>query len=141
MSILSGIQKQDWDPRPSERVYFMHHLTGDRGYLVKRGGKEHIRFDRPGDEIVRPFRKDEWVPDLRVRPKVPSQIARVAWDADQSLTRIDGGAARRVDWMDLTNEQRLKFLRDGPTTTDELRQNLFRVIMGALAPLTNPNQK
>lgn len=124
-----------WDP-PSEeeRVYYRDIQTGDLGYMVRREGKACIRLDRPLQEIIRPYRKNQWKPDVEHRPLTKFQVTRIAFEADRQLCLTLGlhDKAKR-EWMSLTDEQRIAWSDGGPTDKVE-RVKLYRSVMKALSP-------
>ncbi len=127
-------ESPDWDPKPHERRWFTNHQTGDRAYLVRRGGKDCIRLDRPQQEIVRPLRTGEWDEDLDVRPLIVSQVARIAFAADAEFRKSLGMYGEAKLWDDLSERDRVAWLQGkGPQQKD--RQKLFRAIWGSISEL------
>ncbi len=121
----------------SERTWFRHARTGDRGYLVVKDGKQFIRLDRPMEELLHPFRPDQgiWNPDNETRPFSKFQLAQVAFEADRQLCRMLGmhSTADRT-WLAMKEQDRLKFIDKGPQGPD-VRRDVYQAIMGVLAPL------
>lgn len=125
----------EWDPAVHERVYYTHGQTGDRGWLVRREGKDCIKYDRSSEDIVRPFRPGEWKQVAEKRPMTRMQLAQVAFAADRQLCLYLGMPEKaKVKWMDLREQQRINWMRVGPRVND-IRITLFESIMEALAPL------
>lgn len=126
------------DPTPDERRYFRHTRTGDRAYLVWREGIQKLRLDRGLQEIVFP-RTDEWEEDLDRSQFTLQQIARVAWAADrQLLAALSRYQEARLEWQNLPEKTRLKFVEQGPTDPKvhlELRIALWESMMNVLRPL------
>lgn len=120
------------DPKPADRKWYRHTMTGDRGYLVVREGKEWIKYDRPNQEILRPLH--EWVPDREVRPLTAYQVAMVQWSADTAVA-LALGLHQRVKrtWDSLTDEQRMAFMKTGPQNSPE-RAAVWAFIKEALRP-------
>lgn len=104
----------DWDPREDQRRWYRHGQTGDRGYLVRRGGKPMVRLDRPHQEILK--RLDEnFVEEDASRPLTPIHIARVCFEADKALCMGLGlMEPARADWSKLTDMQRQAWASKGP---------------------------
>lgn len=104
--------KYHWDPSPAERSWYTHRDTGDRGWLVRRDGRDCIRLDR-GPHIDQTQRfGPTWVPDTGHRPLNLSQAARVAYAAYQELMRAQGahGPSQR-DWLALSDLERAAWLQ------------------------------
>jgi hypothetical protein len=117
------------DPDPDERFWYRHVTTGDVGYLVRRGGKSMIRFDRVNEEILRPFNKNEWVEDRDFRPMTQSQVSQVCFEADKMFCRALGLAdAGRREWLNLSDDKRIEWMNRGPSH-DQRRHGLWSVMM------------
>lgn len=121
-----------WDPAEHERTYYSHMTTGDVGWMVRREGKDCIRLDRPNHEIIRPYRQDEWQPELQHRPLTKYQLLQVAFEADRKLCFFLGkhDIARR-EWLSLKEEDRIKWGQFGPGSGSG-RRELFNAVMAAL---------
>jgi hypothetical protein len=122
------------DPPKHERCWFRHSISGDRGWLVKREGRDMIHLDRVADAVVP---KDaSWEPDQQKIELTEYQVAQICWDADAKLGYLTG-RQKRKDWYLLTEEERTRFVRDGPM--GELRQRLWLAIKEAIehAPITD----
>lgn len=125
----------DWEPEQSDRVYYRSRQDGQRGYMVRRNGKDVIRLDRPMEEIIKPF-NESWTPDNQVYPLNEHQVARVAFVADRALCGAMGKHdLSRQDWLSLHEKARLKWMKDGPNSGD-VRDDLFDAIMGTLGAMT-----
>lgn len=104
----------DWDPRPGTERWYRHATTGDRGFSVRRGGKEYIRLDRPNQEILRRV-SDDFVEEDATRPLTPIHLARVCFEADKALCAGLGLMDKaRGDWTKLTDKQRHAWMESGP---------------------------
>lgn len=126
---------KDWDPKPSERTYYRSSLDGQRGYLVKRGGVECIRLDRPAQELIEKL-DASWRLDSQAYPITPHRAAKIAFVADRELCGAIGKYTEsKVDWLDLPEKQRIAFMEDGPGD-DGIRDKLFQAVMGTLKELT-----
>lgn len=127
----------NYDPPQGERMYYRSTTTGDRAYLVRREGKDHIRLDRPMEEIIKPFRPNDWVREETHAPLARAHIVQVAFEADKRLCPFLGlHTEARKEWLSLTDGDRIQWLHDGPKTTNVARRNLWKHIMKALEPLT-----
>lgn len=122
-----------WDPKPDERLLYRHHQTGDLGWLVRRDGRDMIRLDRP-QEIVKPFRKEEWVEENEFKPFNLHQVAVLAFKSDCELARMQGNHKdSRREWMSMPEQKRIQFMQNGPDEST-LRSELWSAIMKVLKP-------
>lgn len=125
----------DWDPKPSERVYYRSTHDGQRGYMVRRNGIEAIRLDRPMEELIREL-NDGWKRDEESYPLNPHRLAKIAFVADRELAAAIGDRIepREREWIDLSERERIRFLNDGP---DEggIRDKLHLAIVECLKEL------
>jgi hypothetical protein len=130
--------KLDYDPPPDKRRYFRHSSTGDLAYLVTRGGKEHIKFDRPFDPTVMPFREAEWKEEPHAEPMAPGQAVQVAFAADKVLCRYLGLPLKaKTEWAGLNDKERSAWIANGPVAP-AARQELYAAIRKVLEPYTRP---
>jgi hypothetical protein len=121
-----------WDPADHERSYYRHVMTGDLGWMVRRDGKDCIRLDRPNQEIVKPFREQEWIPEHEHRPITRLQLVQIAYEADRKLCFFLGlHADARKEWASMREQDRLRWAQHGPGAGPG-RQLLFTRIMAAL---------
>lgn len=124
----------DWDPLPAEREYFRNGKQGDRGYLVRRQGKDVIRLDRPNQEILYP-KSPDWIADEYGTLLLESQVAHIAFAADRAACAAAGlFADSRKSWQDLSDRERIKFMADGPPRTHPVRGVVYDAIMLATKP-------
>lgn len=129
----------DYDPPREKRRYFRHASTGDLAYLVTRGGKEHIKFDRPFDPTVMPYREAEWREEPHAEPMAPAQAVQVAFAADKALCGYLGLPLKaKGDWAGLTDKDRSAWLAYGPLTGPVPRKELYDAIRKVLEPFTRP---
>lgn len=119
----------NWDPKPSERSYYRSPVDNQRGYLVRRGGKDMIRLDRPMEEILYPV--EGWKSDRGAPAVNPNQLGYVTWAADQALCRVLGVAAGTKEWIGLKEQERIKWMEEGPGDGGR-RDDLFDAISGTL---------
>jgi hypothetical protein len=129
---------KDWEPKPSERVYYRSKHDGQRAYLVKRNGVDMLRLDRPMEELLVDMAKDGggWEKDSQSYPVSAHQAAKIAFVADRALCAVLGERFEaREDWINLHEKERIRFMEDGPDV-DGPRDTLFLAIMGALKELT-----
>lgn len=132
------VKDDDWDPPPAERTYYSHRETGDYGWLVRRGGKDMVRMDRPGVEDIRPFKEGrDWTAKIDVRPLSPAQVALIAFQADRQLCLALGMHENiKEEWLSLSQEKRRIWIEKGPTK-NPLRKSLYQAIMGVVGHLTH----
>lgn len=127
----------DWDPKPSEKVWYQHKTSGDFGWMVRREGKDTIRLDRPGLDEIRPYDAGEWLPREQRRPLSPAQLAIVMFMADKQfcLTTGDYDYAKK-EWGSLSQRERRDWIEKGPPTKDVNRLALYVSIKKALGHLS-----
>jgi hypothetical protein len=116
-----------YEPTKDARVYYRHNQTADRGYLVRREGKDAIRRDRPAlDDYT--FKLDEWNKEAPETAKYSAlQIAMVQFEADRKLCWALGLAdLSKREWVDMTEKQRLAWIKDGPKAAS--RAGLYKAI-------------
>lgn len=130
------------DPTPNHRIYYRHATTGDRGYLVKRFGADHIKYDRVGPDQTMPFRPEDWNEETARRAFQEHEVAKVAFAADKELCRALGKVREaNRNWLDVPEAERIRFVTSGPLVPPRhLRARLYRAIVevmksdGATAP-------
>jgi hypothetical protein len=130
----------DFDPQPQDREYWRSTSTGDRGYIVKRKGVEVIRLDRPMQELIFP-KTQEWIADEFGSLMLESQAAGIAFAADREVCRAVGlHLESRRGWQDLSDQERMKFTKDGPArTANPIRGVVYDAILMATRPYTREN--
>lgn len=131
----------NWDPAKEKREYVRHNQTGDLGWLVRREGRDCIRYDRPEYDQTVPFRRNEkgeivdWTHELEPALFTPYQSAIVAYAADREMDRFLGNVRRPKAWIDLSEEKRRDWAEKGPKDEGP-RQKVFDAIQEALDPYT-----
>ncbi len=124
-------------PPEKERAYYRHAKSGDRGYIVWRGGARFIRLDRANQDITRRFESTDWVPDEEKRPLTREQVARIAHAADKQFCYATGRVKEsRTEWHNLPEEIRVDRI-SGRGPRDPQRGRLFNTIFLALKDLTS----
>lgn len=104
-----------YEPPLHERLWYRHKDTADRGYAVRREGKDGVRRDRPAVDDVS-FTLSDWKREADEMPRFSSiQIAQICFEADKKLCWALGhpDLAKR-DWKDMTERQRISWVKDGP---------------------------
>lgn len=126
------------DPKPHERMYYRHTSTGDRGWLVRREGRDMIRMDRGAHEELREFKPTIWVRDNETRPLTVWSVAQVAFAADRQLCRAIGlHELAKKAWLDLSENKRREWMETGPKGPElEKRRKLYEAITDSLRELT-----
>jgi len=127
--------KDHWDPKPDERKYYRRSYDGQRGYLVRRSGKDCVRLDRPMEELISPL-DGAWVLDAKLHVMSPHAAAKIAYIADQALCRATGEYGSKKEWIDLGDKERIRFMKDGPDVGG-FRDEFYKGIMGLLKDLTD----
>lgn len=126
----------DWDPKEGEETWYRSVQTGDKGYLVKRAGKDWIHLDRPNDPSAQqPYDPMKWVVDKETRPLTAMSCTQVAQAADQVLCRALGLYDKAgKDWLSMPEKTRIAWMRQGPKKP-EIRRKLYLAIRATLADL------
>ena len=129
------VRPDDWEPKPHERQWFRHMVTGDKGYLIRQNGKDMIRLDRPQETNPKVYRPTDWVAEHQDRPLTMFHVAQICFAADKQFRFFTGEQrATKENWLDLNEEKRRLWMERGPLRTD--RADLYRAIKKALEPLT-----
>lgn len=124
-----------WDPTAAGREYYRSRSTGDRGYIVRRDGREMVRLDRPMQEILFP-KTGEWALDEEATLLVPMQAVQIAFAADRQVCLAVGlhGDAR-VTWQDMSDEKRVAFAKKGPEDGEHpIRGAVYEALKAAMRP-------
>jgi hypothetical protein len=128
----------DYDPPKDRRRYFRNAQTGDLGYMVRRLGVDHIKYDRPYDDSTVKYRDGDWNEELHAEPMSRGQAVRAAFEADRVLCAALGlHVLAKKEWASLKPGERVDWLKNGPKGPDP-RPILYAVIMKALEPSTRP---
>lgn len=129
--------QRNWEPTPAERIWYSHILTGDRGYFIRRDGKDCIRLDRPTDPYAVKQLTADWQKDETWRPITQAQRAQVAFEADRALARALGlHKESERSWINLKDEERIAWVNNGPMRKErDPRQKLWEAIMEATKEL------
>lgn len=116
-----------YEPTKAQRVYYRHNQTGDRGYLVRREGRDAIRRDRPNiDDYT--FQLGDWNKEVvEAKRFTEVQIAIIQFEADKKLCWALGlPALGKREWIDLTEKARLDWMKEGPKTPE--RAGLYKLV-------------
>lgn len=119
----------NYDPEPRARIWFREALSGQLGYFVKKDGVPKIKLDRPGCNILRPYNKRNWIPCDDKRELTDYHVGEITFEADRVLCKILGmyPESRRV-WLNLKDNDRQKWIEDGPDDGEVLRRILYTAI-------------
>lgn len=122
------------DPTPDRRTYYRNVSTGDRGYMVKRFGADHMRYDQPGHDRTIPFKTDDWVLEQQSRQLAAHEVAQVAYAADMRLCKTLGKIREaETPWLNLRNEERVRWVKEGPKApADSMRARVWRAVVNAM---------
>ena len=123
-----------WDPKPHERKYYRSAIDGQRGYLVRRDGKDRIRYDRPMEDLHTDL--SGWIEDKQLHPMSAHAAAKIAFIADKALCKAIGDYGPKEEWIDLSDKERIRFMKDGPDVGG-FRDEFHKGIMGLLKDLTD----
>jgi hypothetical protein len=113
-----------------EKEYYRHSERGDLGWLVEKEGHLMIQLDRPGEQLVA-YSPQMWVLDTHVAHLSRLQIATVAYAADMQLA-YHTGVGKRKEWLNLTEDQRIEWMRNGPPVAHVLRRRVYLAVLEAL---------
>jgi hypothetical protein len=127
------VAEKNWDPAPQEREWYRESTTGELGYLVRRDGIDKVRMNRPDEEIIRPFRIGEWVPENERRPMTISQVAEICFIADRRLITYTESPGLAKTWHDLSDEVKIQWMETGPKK-GAMRIALYGAIKTAMGP-------
>lgn len=125
----------DWDPKPEDRRWVRSSGSGDLGFVVRRGGLEVVKLDRPMQEILRKL-DSSWEPASTHRPLADAHCGRVSFEADKALAAALGDhSVARKEWAGLSDAEKQKWAKVGPTGSAP-RKRLREAIFAALKPYT-----
>lgn len=122
------------DPTPDRRTYYRNVATGERGYMVRRHGADHIKWDQPGHDRTQLFKQDDWILEQQSRQLPAHEVAQVAFAADVRLCKLLGKMTEsRKTWLDLDNEERVRWVKEGPRVpADSMRARVWRAVVNAM---------
>lgn len=124
---------RNYEPEPGKRLFVRDSRTGDLGWMVRRGGVDMVRLDRPNHEVLKPYHPASWEPQVEVKRASHAQLVMVAYEADRALLRMMGEFGKaRTEFRDLTEKQRLAWIEDGPQEPT-IRRILYRSIIDVLS--------
>jgi hypothetical protein len=120
------------EPENHQRVWYRHRRNGNRGYMVRRDGRECIKLDRPAEDITKPYQQGEWIQEADRRPMTEATMAQVALAADRQLCLFLGEhELSRKDWHSMSDDERIGWMQEGPDDP-EIRAVIYEVIMEVL---------
>lgn len=114
------------------KEWFRNNASGQMGYKV---GADRIKDDRP-EGAERRFKPEEWTAIAEHRPLAPAHLAEICFNADANLSfylGIRDGA--RKQWLDLTAEQKHRWMTEGPPTENKWRVRLYKAIQANMKGL------
>lgn len=113
-------------------------LTGDRGFLLTRGGKKYVRLDRGSVISEKPYKESEWVEESENRPLLPMQVTRIYFELEKHLKIATGDvtAQRSMDWEMMTQRDRTAYFDTMDDTDNKLVRRLHKAVHKILDPLS-----
>ena len=122
---------KDWDPEPGQRIYVSSSTTGDMGWIVRRGGRDKVRLDRPNQEITVDY-NGTWTQVVEHRRASHAQVVMVAFEADKALLKLLGEYQKaKKEFRDLTEKQLAAWIEEGPTQPP-IRAMFYRTVVDFL---------
>lgn len=121
-----------YEPIPADRVWVRSASDGERGWLVRREGMTYVRMNRPSQEIVKPYRKHDFIEEVEHRPLTKLQVAQVCFEADRAMCRVlNMHDLARKDWVSLSDRERAELMKDGPGGEPK-RRGMYEVLRAYL---------
>lgn len=126
-----------FEPLEAARVWHRHSLTGDRGYPVKRQGRDAMRYDRGPHIDQYSFDLNLWKLEVdKVAEFSAIQIAQVCFEADKKLCWAMGlPELSKREWLDMSEKRRIAWVGKGPLERDAgyaRRARLYKAIKSEL---------
>ncbi len=129
---MSKALPDHWDPTPHQRQWYSHRDTGERGYVVRRGGEDVIRENKVQYEVIHKL-DHNWKEDKEHRPLNMAQLAQVAFIADQQLCRSIGlHDVARKEWAHLLEQEKAEWINGKGPKGPKIRVRLFQKVWEAL---------
>lgn len=123
-----------FEPEVEDRVYYRHITTGDLGYLVRREGRDCMRYDQQGQDRYVPFIENNWIMVDEDRTFPPMTLVQVAYEADRKLCHMYGKILEaRTEWLSLRDDDRIDFLNNGPPPNPPIRVEVYKAIMKVMS--------
>ena len=120
----------------AEREYYRSKTTGDLGYLVERDGKQWLKLDRSGPEVLKEFSEHSWQREEHRAPLNRQQVGKLPREFDQLLCRALGqGQEAKKDWLAMQMEEQTEWMEFGPED-GAIRDALFDAVQGVLTEYT-----
>lgn len=136
IELANSHSEKDWDPKDGERCWMSHSLTGEKGWIVKRNGRIHVRFNHGDWETTRAYNATQWIADKQHRHFNRQQIVKVAFEADRELCMLLGERKLAMrTWNKLTDAQRRSWMDKGPKRL-KVREELYKMIVNHLEKVT-----
>lgn len=88
-----------------------------------------LRLDRPLEEIIKPLTND-WKREATEKRLTQLQRAEIAFSADLIACRFEGlYPESRKAWANMSEQERIRWSKTGPTKCSAFRLSLFLGIM------------
>lgn len=126
---------KDAQQRYEEREWFTEVTTGERGYKIKRDGREVIRYDRGPNSPEVDFDKGRWVPQKDPERKLTAtQVAFVLHQADLALAKVlnDPDGDQR-QWLSMPGSAQTAVFVNPPAGR-KMRTRLWAYMRSAFKP-------
>ena len=118
------------EPKPHERKYYRHRMTGDRGYLICVDGDFVMKYDRGPQAPWVKWKKDDWAEDVQQLPMSQMQLAEMAYlTVSRYWYYAQDHAKARRKWDTLREEERIHWMKNGPR--DERARKFYLAVMEA----------
>lgn len=104
-----------------------HRVSGDHGLKFKKGETWFVRYDRPGQDYVKPFMQDEWVELETNRPLAAIHLAEICFVAT-SLLGKRLAIPHKEEWGRMPQAEReewVSWINGTPTKLTGARRELF----------------
>lgn len=116
--------------------------TGDLAFVIERGGKKYMRYDRPEQKIEVLYKEKEWVEDNEHRPMLPHQIAIIKFMAEKYLrTALGDQQGRKMQWEMMDNVDKNAWIaafERGEDLDGEKKPALVRKLLAAVSKVLDP---
>lgn len=113
-----------------------HKVSGDLGHRFRANGQELVRYDRPGQELVKTYKEDEWIEIEYQKTLAPIAIALTCYAADAELAKHLAERSKK-EWGLMTNQERLAWVSavetgNAPYGLQGPRKSLFEAMVAEM---------
>ena len=118
------------EPKPSERKYYRHRMTGDRAYRVLVDGVPYMKFGSGPQDRHTLYKEGEWTEDTADYPMSRMQLAEMAYLlVCRYYYYAQNHAKARRKWETLREEERIHFMNHAPE--DLKAKKFYEAVMEA----------